>query len=518
MHAWLLFEDRDTEPSAGYSFPNDLIKDFQLDIVIRTMGGQSEQMRRLVKGELMHPLKTGDQIRYRQEIIADFVKNQEAFTELYAFLQKTEKTVEDYRERERLRRGSGKARQAAYYIDKLNCLVALTGYCGELHSILEQSEYESRGMQALKERFLEEYPKERLDAIASGLHELEFWLNGGVLTISGRFCEGMKLGDFVVNQVANIASSTKRPARKLTLMEQISKAVFKTNVTMLQEETLLEQGKNLEEEAAGWLLTAFDSYLEDLLDFFGRFYYEGSFYMGCVNLVSRFREWNLYMCVPEVAEGEDRSFAFEELYDLNLAIYSKKSPVGNKLNADNVDLFVVTGANQGGKSTWLRSVGGAQILMQCGMLVPAWQYKNRIYTDIFTHFGRQEDREMNSGRFDEELCRMDKIMDHMTMSSVLFMNESFASTTETEGAMIHRNITDALYELRVPVFAVTHLFEYTQELYQRTKEQKERMMFLSAERTETTARTYRIEQREPSPTSYGLDLYREMIGELSEIT
>lgn len=514
MHAWLLFEDRDTDPSPGYSFPNDLMKDFQMDIVIRTMGGQSEQLQKLVRGELMHPLKNAGQIRYRQEIIEDLVAHRDSFAALYAFLEETQKTVADYREGERLRRGGGKKSGASYYIDKLNCLVALTQRCESLHPILAEAGYESRGMLALQERFWKEYPKERLTAIASGLHELEFWLQGGTITISGRFTEGMKLGDFVVNQVARISSDTERPTKKLTFMEQIGKIVFKTNVTMLQEETLLDQGKKLEETAAGWLLTAFDDYLEDLLNFFGRFYFEASFYMGCVNLVSRFRDWHLPLCAPEVAEGEEHCFEFQELYDLNLAIYSKKRPIGNALHADDIDLFIITGANQGGKSTWLRSVGGAQVLMQCGMLVPALQYKSRIYSDIFSHFGRQEDRNMNSGRFDEELRRMDQIMEHMTTSSLLFMNESFASTTETEGAMIHRNITDALYELRIPVFAVTHLFEYTQEMYHRAEQKNARMMFLSAQRTADATRTFQIVPMEPSPTSYGLDLYEEIIGKL----
>lgn len=515
MHAWLLFQDRDTDRTAGYSFPRDLVKDFQLDIVIRTMGGQSQELQKLIQGEMMRPLTTAADICYRQEIVQDVVKHQEHFAGFYSFLEEMGRTVGDYRDIERLRRGSSRRSGAASYIDKLNCLIALTNGYEKLRALLAEGGYESRGMQKLCQRLDEELPPERLAAIKKGLDELGFWLQGGAITVSGRFSEGMKLGDFVVNKVANISSGTDRPAKKLTLMEQISKVVLKTNVNILQEETLIDQAKQLEECVAGWLLTAFDDYLEDALDFFGRLDYEGSFYMGCANLVCRFRELGLPLCVPEVVEGDEKTFSFQGLYDLNLAIYSKRHPIGNTLNADEIDLYIITGANQGGKSTWLRSVGSAQILMQCGMMVPAFEYKSRLYTDIFTHFGRQEDRNMNSGRFDEELRRMDQIMEHMTTSSVLFMNESFASTTETEGAMILRNITDALYQMKVPVFSVTHLFEYTQEMYRRASGQEDtRMMFLSAERTEEAVRTYRIKPMQPSPTSYGLDLYEELIGSL----
>lgn len=285
---------------------------------------------------------------------------------------------------------------------------------------------------------------------------------------------------------------------------------------MLQEETLIGQEKQLEEAAVGWMLTGFDRYLEEGLEFYAEFYYESCFYLGCANLISRFRELGFVLCVPEIAEPGEPVTEFKGLYDLSLAIFTEQRPIPNELEAK-ADLFIISGANQGGKSTWLRSIGGAQIFMQCGMLVPAIRYKSRIYRDIFTHFGRKEDKIMNSGRFDEELRRMDQIMEHMTKDSVLFMNESFASTTEPEGALILKNITDALYELGIVVFTVTHLFEYTKEMYRLTQEEiKEkgysRRMFLSAERLKDAHRTRRIYPSEPSPTSYGLDLYEELIG------
>jgi DNA mismatch repair ATPase MutS len=90
------------------------------------------------------------------------------------------------------------------------------------------------------------------------------------------------------------------------------------------------------------------------------------------------------------------------LYDICLAINSNHKVIGNDLNANQCDLFVITGANQGGKSTFLRSIGLAQLMMHSGMFVPAQAFRANVCDGLFTHFKREEDPTMNSGKLDED--------------------------------------------------------------------------------------------------------------------
>jgi DNA mismatch repair ATPase MutS len=166
---------------------------------------------------------------------------------------------------------------------------------------------------------------------------------------------------------------------------------------------------------------------------------------------------------------------------------------------------MITGANRGGKSTFLRSIGLAQLMMQCGMFVPAESFYANISHSIFTHFKREEDSSMGSGKLDEELKRMSAMVDKISPYSMVLFNESFVSTNEREGSEIARQIVGALLETEVKVVYVTHMFDLAEGFY---RAKMNTALFLRAERRADGQRTFRLFAGEPLPTSYGEDLYR----------
>jgi len=179
---------------------------------------------------------------------------------------------------------------------------------------------------------------------------------------------------------------------------------------------------------------------------------------------------------------------------------------------------IVTGANQGGKSTFLRSIGVAQIMMQCGLFVGAESLTAEVCPALLTHYKREEDTTMKSGKLDEELARMNDIVNHIKPQSLLLFNESFAATNEREGSEIARQIVCALLEKRMKMFYVTHLHEFARVFYEG---HRDNAVFLRAERREDGTRTFKLVEAQPLETSYAEDLYRQVFGveteELSRI-
>ncbi|MGA7814847.1 MutS-related protein [Caballeronia sp.] len=195
------------------------------------------------------------------------------------------------------------------------------------------------------------------------------------------------------------------------------------------------------------------------------------------------------------------------MYDASLALRTEHPPIGNDVQGDGKELVVITGANQGGKSTFLRGVGLAQIMMQCGMFVAATSFSANVCDAVFTHYKREEDASMKSGKLDEELKRMSEIVDHIREHSLVLCNESFAATNEREGSEIARQIIVALLQKRVKIVFVTHLYALAHGLHE---ERTQGMMFLRAQRRVDGERTFKLTEAEPLETSYGEDLYRRI--------
>ncbi len=247
-----------------------------------------------------------------------------------------------------------------------------------------------------------------------------------------------------------------------------------------------------------------------ILSFFQMLRTELAFYIGCLNLHGHLAQMGEPTCLPAAAPAGERKLSFSGLYDASLALSMGQKVVGNDLDADHRDLVIITGANTGGKSTFLRSVGLAHLMMQAGMVVPAECFCSEVCDGVFTHYKREEDVAMESGKWDEELSRMSEIVDNIKSNSMLLFNESFASTNEREGSEIARQIIGALLDKDVKVFFVTHLYHFAHTVFQ---QKLEGAVFLRAERQPDGRRTFKLVEREPLQTSYGGDLYKSVFEE-----
>ena len=286
--------------------------------------------------------------------------------------------------------------------------------------------------------------------------------------------------------------------------------IYQSGSVAISEEEVILEAKQFEAEAFRAVIAWLMPFFKEIAEFFEAFRVHTAFLQGCVQLAERMESIGLSFAFPTVSKNAG-GIQFFGLYEPSMAILMRMQPVCNALSADGCKLLVITGANQGGKSTYLRSLGVAQIMMQCGIFVSAAQFESSLYRNIFTHFTRREDQSMNSGRLDEELHRMDAIVRQVTRDSLVLLNESFATTTEKEGSVIAMELVSALYENGVSIGMVTHLLAFARELYGKREEP---MVFLSAERKKDGTRTYRMVEQAPENTSFGLDLYEELVGNI----
>jgi DNA mismatch repair ATPase MutS len=246
-----------------------------------------------------------------------------------------------------------------------------------------------------------------------------------------------------------------------------------------------------------------------LADFFIMLRAELAFYVGCLNLGERLTQIGEPMCVPLPRPWAPPRLRFTGLYDVCLSLRNAQRAVGNDADADGRTLIVVTGANSGGKSTFLRSVGLAYLMMRAGMNVAAESFDASTCEGVFTHFIREEDTSMTSGKLDEELSRMSDIADQVSPRCVVLFNESFSATNEREGSEIARQVLRALLDSDIRAVVVTHLYDLANHFYLHANHST---LFLQAGRESEAGRTFKLLPGEPLPTSFAEDVYQRIGG------
>jgi DNA mismatch repair protein MutS len=191
-----------------------------------------------------------------------------------------------------------------------------------------------------------------------------------------------------------------------------------------------------------------------------------TFYLAAVRLMERLRSRGLPVCRPEIAPMTQRVCELQEAYSLNLALHQIRHAddsariITNDVHlGDNGRIGILTGPNQGGKTTYTQMVGLCQILAQTGIWVPAARARISPVDNIYTHFPVEEQVAKGTGRFGDEAQRLSVIFSHGTRHSLVLLNESLASTNSGESLYIAQDIVRVLRRLGARAIFATHLHE-----------------------------------------------------------
>lgn len=492
MNAYLLYSQREWVNAGRYSDDRTIIQDLGLKTLfsasakeIETEDGKIKLVREAdpfledtMKKVMMIPLKTEEEILYRQEVLKDCYRDEGFIYELY------ELSAQILRDWDKLgRKVSGKAGMPSSrnLVTKIHVLQLFVDSLKSIKGLLakHQEKLRSGGFTALRERLQTEFSDQLQKNLERILRDVAFYANENEheetvstyvrmvnkpkMVLGCRIGDGLKPDDFRLDSLATEMRKFRSPNSALGRAQDYFSSLSTASFSVRKGSVLREQADSLEYELVCYIISCCEPFFDSLSTFFDQLHFQAAFYRGAVNLRHYMERFDVHRCFPGVCEQENLRFA--DLKELVMAIEQRTKPIGNTCLIDDKLLLIVTGANQGGKSTFLRSVGIAQIMMQCGLPVAAESFESGIFPSFFTHFTRREDSEMNSGRLNEELKRMSQIVDRLEGDSMVLLNESFASTTEKEGSVIAYDITRALIEAGVKVLTVTHLLSFAQRVY-----------------------------------------------------
>ena len=473
---------------------NEIIEDLGLNVIFESMARGDKKVKEVSEKVVLDSMTEVAEIKYRQEVIRDALRNKSTVRDIFSIL-----TV-----------ATERARKDLFWFSRSNTEFSLHQsvsimefYVSVLEGLREVAEthlnnFESEGFRNLFNQFADQFNYRFVAIVREHLRRLKF--PNGVKVI-GRLGKGCEPTDF---RLVRPDLSRGIGSRVVNFRDRRY-----TYVLPERDESGYQELENMRNKGLSSVTTALVNAADNLLNFINTLTTELAFLVGCINLYEDIEKMKGGTVFPNPKLLGNSTLFFTGLYDVSLFIRLKGAVVPNDIASGNQRLIIITGANRGGKSTLLRSIGQSLLMMQAGMFVGGKEFTASTFYGVYTHFKKEEEKEMTMGKFDEELERMSRIVDQLRRGGLVLFNESFAATNAVEGSQIAVQIINGLIESGMTVIFVTHLYELA-ELF--LKRPSAMVRFLVAERLENGERTYRVISGIPTSTSYGDDLYRKIFG------
>jgi DNA mismatch repair ATPase MutS len=400
------------------------------------------------------PLHSEDAIQYRHEIMQE-LKNENLMAAIKSFAGKM--VI--------IRRYLALSDKLIYkYFKEGWFLEAAVQYCETVNNLvhdLSMIELKSRGFLAFRD-FLTNYKSS--DAFSSLMTDtkklssdfsvVKYSLHINGLTVRVRKYEGET--DFSVEVEQSF--------------EKFKQGTVKDYRTKLRE---LSDVNDVEARILDFVAKLYPAIFADLDGFFGQrshfvnetislFDREIQFYVAYLEFISKFQSAGLNFCYPQISSAS-KEINDSEGFDLALAnklIAEGSSVICNSFYLKGRErIFVVSGPNQGGKTTFSRMFGQLHYLASLGCPVPGKEARLFLFDNLFTHFEKMEDIKDLRGKLQDDLVRMHEILSQATPDSIIIINEILTSTTLQDAIFLSKKVIEKIIGLDLLCVWVTFVEE-----------------------------------------------------------
>ncbi|HUJ17608.1 MAG TPA: DNA mismatch repair protein MutS [Nitrospirota bacterium] len=383
-----------------------------------------------------------DSILYRHEIFRD-LENSELFGNIRSFAQKMRAMREHHAQANKL---YYKYQKESWFLD------AVEIYCDAVNVLvhdLSLANVKSRGFLALREYVTKYAVSEHFTSLMAETKKLKTDL------ASVRYCVLIKTGSFTVRKCKSETDYTAEVEATFEKFKQGAVNDYRAKFTESAEMNHVE-AKALDFVAQLYpeIFLRLDDYRWRNIDYLdetiGVFDREIQFYVAWLEFVPLFKQAGLNFCYPRISDTDKEVYDYEG-FDLALAhrlIGEKSSIVWNDFYLKGKErIFVVSGPNQGGKTTFARGFGQLHYLACLGCPVPGREARLFLFDRLFTHFEKEETINNLRGKLQDDLVRVHDILSQSTPNSIIIMNEIFTSTTLQDAVFLSEKVMEKIIKL-----------------------------------------------------------------------
>ncbi|QGP93803.1 DNA mismatch repair protein MutS [Neomoorella glycerini] len=465
--------------------------DLNLDQIIDTITAGKEEYN--LKPFFYTSLNDIDAINYRHEIMQD-LENKTFFEHIKSFTQKMRTMREHLTQADKLYYKYQKERwfldAVEIYCDAVNCLV---------HD-LTLIELKSRGFLAFREYLINYTHSDRFRSLLTETKKLKADLS------TVKYCLLIKGNRIKVRKYEDEIDYSAEVEKTFEKFKQGAVKDYKVEFSTWPDMNHVEAKiLDLVAQLYADIFLRLDNYcmengnyLDETIAVFDR---EIQFYIAYLEYVAIFKRKGLKFCYPQISSTCKEVYDYEG-FDLALAyklINEGSAVVCNDFYLKGKErIFVVTGPNQGGKTTFARTFGQLHYLASLGCPVPGREARLFLFDKLFTHFEKEENVKNLRGKLQDDLVRIHDILNKATCNSIIIMNEIFTSTTLKDAIYLSRKVMERIIQLDLLCVCVTFIDELA------FLSEKTVSMVSTVVPENPAVRTYKIVRRPADGLAYAL--------------
>lgn len=456
-----------------------------------------------------------EDIRFRQEIMLDFIENDTLAEELSEVLDKIQ-TLKDF---ESMKVAMLRQDNTLYVLlEKLRELTVYVNVTEEIVKSLKKHSVKSKGLCKLLEE---------LDRIVSDAEFEDTKNDINIMLDELSNVRGAMVGvnftpDLNVEEVAVVEFLPCRIRSKYKFAELAASMgrIINTGNTStgsgigpasgrVPDPLLVTMTPKIEKHLKGHFTTikkAMSEHVKQDVSFITELLEGLTFYLAMARFARKLRDGGCQICMPQL-DDTNGSFVMKDLYNVRLFMAHETNIVKNDFSfSPKENLYILTGPNRGGKTIIEQALGIISVMASIGSFVTASSCVGRPFRNVLTHFPVDENLTIHYGRLGEEAVRIREIVAEADERTLILFNETYSTTSATDGLYLSMDLLRVLKEFGTAAIFNTHIHELAKTIDEMNQWDGESDVVSIVMEIVDNVNTFRIKRSEPELKSYARNI------------